>query len=70
VKIKQIQNFLDKDDLDVICSLKLNKNVKDNENFVYHNSISKDGNVMKSDIIDIETLKSFQKKYHLIALKK
>lgn len=68
MKIKQIQNFLDEDDLDVICSLKLNKNVKDNENFVYHNSISKDGNVMKSDIIDIETLKSFQKKYHLVAI--
>lgn len=67
MKIKQIKNFFDKEDLDLICSLKLNKKINENESAVYHNKILKDGHV-SSELINAETLRSFQKKYHPIAI--
>lgn len=68
MKIKQIKNFFDEEDLKFICSMSLDKKINDNESAIYHNRISKDGNVV-SELIDEKTLKIFQKKYHPIALK-
>ena len=62
MKIKQIKNFFDVEDLNLICSLKLNKKISNNESAVYHNKISKDGHV-SSDLIDDVTLQSFQKMF-------
>ena len=68
MKIKQIKNFFDEEDLKFISSMSLDKKINDNESAIYHNRISKDGNVV-SELIDEKTLKIFQKKYHPIALK-
>ena len=68
MKIKQIKNFFDEEDLKLICSLPLKKKINDNSSVVYHNRISKDDNIV-SELIDEETLRIFQKKYHPVALK-
>ena len=67
MNLKIIKNFFDIDDLRLIRSLNLNKKVADKELIVYHNKITKEGQV-KSDLFNSETLKSFQKKYHPVAL--
>tara|TARA_B100000123_G_C25688512_1_gene409704 strand:- start:392 stop:1024 length:633 start_codon:yes stop_codon:yes gene_type:complete len=68
VKIKQVENFFDVNDLDLISSLKLYKKIDDNDNAVYHNSISKNGNIIRADLISGEILKSFQERYHKTAI--
>tara|TARA_X000000950_G_scaffold263398_1_gene335594 strand:- start:2299 stop:2928 length:630 start_codon:yes stop_codon:yes gene_type:complete len=67
MNLKIIKNFFDTDDLTLISSLNLNKKVTDKKSIVYHNKITKDGQV-KSDLFNPETLKLFQKKYHPVAL--
>ncbi len=60
-KIKIIDNFLDKDDFDALCNLKIEK--KDNEKFkVFHNEIT--GNKILKSSID-EKLLIRLNKYHL-----
>ena len=67
MKIKVINNFLDKSDIDHISSLKLYKEIDDNGVAVYHNKITKSGEI-SSELFDEETLKLLHKKYHPIAL--
>ena len=68
MKIKEIKNFFDSDDLELICSLRLYKKVNDETSAIYHNKISKNFEVT-SELINSETLKAFHKKYHPIAIK-
>ncbi len=68
MKIKEIKNFFDPKDLELICSLKLNKQVNENNIVVYHNKITSN-NEVTCDLMDSETLKSFHKRYHPIAIK-
>ena len=67
MKIKVINNFFDESDIGLISSLKLHKKIDDKGVAVYHNKISKTGEI-KSELFDEQTLKSLHKKYHPIAL--
>ena len=46
----------------------IKKKIDDSNAAVYHNKVSKDGNIV-SELINEKTLRIFQKKYHPIALK-
>tara|TARA_Y100000590_G_scaffold334328_1_gene380432 strand:+ start:4113 stop:4742 length:630 start_codon:yes stop_codon:yes gene_type:complete len=68
MNLKVIKNFFDSEDLRLISSLNLSKKADDKKSIVYHNKITKEGEV-ESDLFNHETLKSFHKKYHPVALK-
>lgn len=68
MKKKIINNFLDKDDLNLITNLKLKK-IKKNKLKIYHNKISKEGNVKENECFSKSQVKKFQLKYHSRALK-
>ena len=50
MNIKIIDNFLNKEDFQELCALKLKK-ISDNEIAVYHNSIDKNNNYFKKVIL-------------------
>ena len=68
MNLKIIKNFFDSKDLQIISSLNLKKKVDDNKSVVYHNKITKEGEV-ESELFSHDTLNFFQKKYHPIAIK-
>ena len=68
MNLKIIKNFFDSKDLQIISSLNLKKKVDDNKSVVYHNKITKDGEI-ESELFSHDTLNFFQKKYHPIAIK-
>lgn len=68
MKIKEIKNFFDSKDLELICSLRLYKKVNDKTAAIYHNKISKNYEVT-SELINSKTLKAFHNKYHPIVIK-
>ena len=61
MNLKVIKNFFDSEDLRLISSLNLSKKADDKKSIVYHNKITKEGEV-ESDLFNHETLKSFHKK--------
>ena len=67
MQIKVIDNFLDKDDYENLCCLKLNK-INDNEIFIYSNKI-KENNIIVSECIPEKLLKKMNDRYHPVALK-
>lgn len=68
MNLKIINNFFDNEDLKLISSLRLNKKVENDKSVVYHNKITKDGQI-ESELFNKETLKLLHEKYHPIALK-
>jgi len=62
MNLKILDNFLEKQDLEDILSIRLKKITK-NEIHVYHNSIDKNNNI-KADCIEPEVLRRLQKNYH------
>lgn len=66
VNIKIIDNFLNKDDFNELCSLNI-KNVKSNCVDVYNNSIDKNGSI-KGSLIKESTIKRLFENYHLKAI--
>lgn len=67
MQIEIIENFLDKEDFDNLCSLKLKK-IQEDEISIYSNKI-KQNNVIKSECIPEEFLKKMNEKYHPVALR-
>ena len=63
VKYKIIDDFLNEQDFNELCSLNL-KNIKDNEIHVYKNHMHKDGELLEVDCINEETIKRLSKNYH------
>ena len=63
VNIKIIDNFLNKDDFNELCSLNI-KNVKSNCVDVYNNFIDKNGSI-KGSLIKESTIKRLFENYHL-----
>ena len=66
-KIEIIENFLDIEDYNNLCSIKL-ENKLTNGISIYHNRIDKNGNIIQS-CIKPEFLKLLNNKYHKRALK-
>ena len=62
MNLKILDNFLEKQDLEDILSIRLKKITK-NEIRVHHNSIDKNNNI-KADCIEPEVLRRLQKNYH------
>jgi len=66
MKFKIIDNFLRQEDIDEICSLKLNKVQRDQVR-IYHNSIEK--NYIKNECLTPSFVSRLHKNYHDIAIK-
>jgi hypothetical protein len=67
MQIKIIENFLDKDDFENLCCLKLKK-TNENEISIYSNKI-KENNIIVSECIPEKLLKRMNDRYHPVALK-
>ena len=63
---KILDNFLDKEDIDLVKNLNLKK-IQNNEVKVYHNKIHKTGNI-ETDCLSEAQIRNFQSKYHSKAL--
>ena len=67
MRLKIIENFLNTEDLDGLCSLDI-KPVGPNEIKVYQNIITGD-QVSRNDCIDLKLLKDMNDRYHNLAMK-
>jgi len=67
MRLKIIENFLNTEDLDGLCSLDI-KPVGPNEIKVYQNIITGD-QVRRNDCIDLKLLKDMNDRYHNLAMK-
>ena len=67
MRLKIIENFLNTEDLDGLCSLDI-KPVGPNEIKVYQNIITGD-QVSRNDCIDLKLLKGMHDRYHNLAIK-
>jgi hypothetical protein len=61
---KVIDNFLHKDDFDVVCSIKEKENLLKTERITDHNIIDKNGNVTASGWLEAEFIKKLYNNYH------
>ena len=66
MNIKIIENFLDKKDLNFLCSLNV-KHVGSNEVKVYENRVF-ENHIFQNDCIDDKKLKALNHRYHNVAL--
>jgi len=67
MKIKIIDNFLNDEDFNELCLIKLKK-IKENEILVYHNQINKKNDEVKTECINEKTVRRLFKNYHEKAL--
>ena len=67
MKYKVFDNFLEEKDFKALEKIKFSK-INSNNMRVFHNTINKDGTIIKNDCIEKTTLKKLQIKYHPKAL--